>query len=276
MHKSSYSKMELVVQQLFGTYINSKLDIYDFGSRVADNEQLTYRSLFENPNWTYSGLDVELGPNVDHVLPMNYNWSSIPSESADIVISGQTFEHIPYFWVSIFEIARMLKKGGVAVIIAPSSGGVHRFPDDCWRFYEDGMFAMGRYTDLDVIDVFTDHRNGDWGDTVAIFNKPKWTREAEENFRFRHHLQMQLVDPHHQLGEVISDDNAPSVLGFFEKGTISPLLERERRKAIGKVLPTRERLRRSLVEILGDFNIDSISKLIKKFRTIRDNKTQRN
>ena len=270
MHQSSYSKMELVVQHLFSPYTNTKLDIYDFGSRIADNERYSYRSLFANQNWTYSGLDIEAGPNVDHVLPLNYNWSSIPSQSADIVISGQTFEHIPYFWISIFEIARMLKKGGVAVIIAPSSGGVHRFPEDCWRFYEDGMSAIGRYADLDVIDVFTDHRNGDWGDTIAIFNKPKWTNEMDANFRFRHHLQMQLVDPAHRLENVIDDTYISSLLGFFAKGTISTVLESKRKKAIGKVFPTKERLRRSSLEILGEFNIDQISKFIKKLKAIRN------
>jgi SAM-dependent methyltransferase len=262
--------MELVVQHLFSPYTNTKLDIYDFGSRIADNERYSYRSLFANQNWTYSGLDIEAGPNVDHVLPLNYNWSSIPSQSADIVISGQTFEHIPYFWISIFEIARMLKKGGVAVIIAPSSGGVHRFPEDCWRFYEDGMSAIGRYADLDVIDVFTDHRNGDWGDTIAIFNKPKWTNEMDANFRFRHHLQMQLVDPAHRLENVIDDTYISSLLGFFAKGTISTVLESKRKKAIGKVFPTKERLRRSSLEILGEFNIDQISKFIKKLKAIRN------
>jgi ubiquinone/menaquinone biosynthesis C-methylase UbiE len=34
------------------------------------------------------------------------------SNSVDVVVSGQAFEHIPFVWVSITEIARVLRRGG--------------------------------------------------------------------------------------------------------------------------------------------------------------------
>ena len=39
-----------------------------------------------------------------------------------MVVSGQTFEHIEYIWVTIVEIARVLRTGGLACLIAPGSG----------------------------------------------------------------------------------------------------------------------------------------------------------
>jgi SAM-dependent methyltransferase len=53
--------------------------------------------------------------------------------SVDVVVSGQTFEHIPFFWVSILELARILRPGGYLFITVPSRGHVHEVRD-CWRF----------------------------------------------------------------------------------------------------------------------------------------------
>ena len=75
---------------------------------------------------------------------------------------------------SIFEIVRVLKPGGIAAIIAPSSGFEHRYPVDCWRFYRDGFAALGRYVGATVFDVFTDWNHGDWDDSILVVEKPVW------------------------------------------------------------------------------------------------------
>ena len=87
--------------------------------------------------WEYSGLDVEKGPNVDIVVENPYDWE-IPDSSYDVVISGQAFEHIEFFWLTFLEMARVLKPQGLIILIAPSRGPQHRYPVDCWRFYPDG------------------------------------------------------------------------------------------------------------------------------------------
>ncbi len=46
--------------------------------------------------WLYTGLDMAAGNNVDIVLRTPYVWHEVASGSADVVISGQAFEHIPY------------------------------------------------------------------------------------------------------------------------------------------------------------------------------------
>lgn len=48
----------------------------------------SYRHLFDEAKYCYFGLDMEEGPNVDIVLEYPYDWSSIESDSFDIVISG--------------------------------------------------------------------------------------------------------------------------------------------------------------------------------------------
>ncbi len=64
-------------------------------------------------------MDIQEGPNVDIVVSDIYNWIEIEDSSFDVVISGQAFEHMEFFWKAIKEIERILKPGGLCCIIAP-------------------------------------------------------------------------------------------------------------------------------------------------------------
>lgn len=78
---------------------------------------------------------MEEGPNVDVVLKNPYDWDAIESDSFDLVISGQAFEHIEFFWKTMEEMTRVLKKDGLLCLIAPNGFGEHRYPVDCYRFF---------------------------------------------------------------------------------------------------------------------------------------------
>jgi len=145
---------------------DKELVIYDIGSMGEWN----YRDIFSNnPNWKYFGIDLKSGINVDIILDSPYKWQ-FEDDSVDIVISGQCFEHIEFFWLTIMEIKRILKPNGLLCIIAPSKGYEHRFPVDCWRFYPDGMRALIKYADLTELEVYVDN-SSDWGDCVLIAKK---------------------------------------------------------------------------------------------------------
>jgi hypothetical protein len=156
--------------------------IIDIGSRNVSGggqDYSSYRNLFSFPNWEYVGCDMAKGDNVDIVLKSPYRWKELKSCSADVVISGQAFEHMEFFWFSIMEIMRILKPGGYCCIIVPSSGFPHRYPVDCWRFYEDGMKALARFAMLEVLEAYTQRNRFDfkkydetWQDTVLVAVKP--------------------------------------------------------------------------------------------------------
>lgn len=170
-------KMTAFRDQYLSAKIGKPLRILDLGSQDVNG---SYRSLFEDPSWRYVGLDMEAGKNVDVVLRTPYTWKEVKSNSADVVISGQAFEHIEYVWITMLEIARVLKQGGICCILAPSSGPEHRFPFDCWRFYPDGMNALARFARLEVIEAKTQWRNlgysdgsDDWHDSMLVCRKPE-------------------------------------------------------------------------------------------------------
>lgn len=171
MHQESYDEMSRLVT----TYLRTEqsLRVLDIGSCDVNG---TYKPLFSNKNWTYEGADMQAGPNVDHVLLDPYRWS-FEDETFDVVISGQTFEHIKYFWLVWKEMVRILRIGGLVFLIAPSRGIEHCYPLDCWRFYRDGFEALGQLENLEVIEVGT-RLNGTWGDTVGVFRKNTRTKTA--------------------------------------------------------------------------------------------------
>ena len=99
------------------------------------------------------------------------------SHSVDVIVSGQAFEHIEFFWLTWLEMVRVLKPGGLIFLLAPSRGYEHRHPQDCWRFYPDGYQALAKYGGLALLEVQTDwepHADTDsapWGDTVGVFQQ---------------------------------------------------------------------------------------------------------
>ena len=185
--------MAAFVQKYLEARREEPLLILDLGSQDFNG---SYRPLFSHPAWRYRGIDMEAGPNVDVVLRDPYRWHEIKAESADVIISGQTFEHTEFFWLTIREIARALKVHGLLCLIAPSAGDEHRYPLDCWRVYPDGLRALARYTGLEVLEAWTqwqdsphyDSESNKWHDSVLVARKPReeaiqrWRRRFERFF----------------------------------------------------------------------------------------------
>jgi SAM-dependent methyltransferase len=68
-------------------------------------------------------------------------------------------------------ISRVMKPGGIAVLIVPSAGPVHRHPVDCYRFYPDALDALGSWAGLKLIErKWAD--NQPWRDLAGVFLKP--------------------------------------------------------------------------------------------------------
>ncbi|MFZ5569095.1 MAG: methyltransferase domain-containing protein [Thermodesulfobacteriota bacterium] len=176
MHQSSYDKMIRFRDRYLADRKSAPLVIYDLGSQDING---SYRPIFSGSCWRYAGIDMAPGKNVDIVLRNPYAFREIRGNSADVVVSGQAFEHIRYFWLTILEIARVLKPGGLCCVLAPSGGPEHRYPDDCWRFYPDGMRAMADFARLETLETSTqwqdegyDDGSDQWHDSLLVCRKP--------------------------------------------------------------------------------------------------------
>ena len=162
--------------QYLGSRAAEPLKIMDLGSLDVNG---SYKPIFDKAAWRYTGLDVTPGDNVDIVLKNSYSWPEIKTNSVDVLVSGQAFEHIEFFWITMLEIARILKPAGLGCIIAPSGGPEHKYPVDCWRFYPDGASAMARFARMKVIEASTqwepderyDNKSNTWRDTLLVCQK---------------------------------------------------------------------------------------------------------
>lgn len=169
MHKSSYNKMKKFKED----YLNPKkrLKILDIGS-YDKNGDFNYGLILNEKKWKYHGLDLKAGNNVDIVVDDPYDWKEIKNKTYDVVVSGQAFEHMEYFWLTLEQVDRVLKPGGLFCLIVPSSGPVHKNPYDCYRFNADGLRSMAKYVNFEVLKVGTDYEAPMWKDSYLVARKP--------------------------------------------------------------------------------------------------------
>ena len=108
--------------------------VVDIGSLDING---SYRVLF--PKSTYIGVDIVEGPNVD-VIMGSKEWDKL--KDVDIVISGQTLQHvedIPKLMKSIFDV---LKIDGMLCIIAPSAGRKSISKEEMMKTVSDAGFEV--------------------------------------------------------------------------------------------------------------------------------------
>ncbi|WP_197421577.1 methyltransferase domain-containing protein, partial [Sphingobium sp. CCH11-B1] len=124
----------------------------------------------------YTGLDLEEGPSVDHVIDPGADFP-VEDDSFDLVMASSVFEHDTRFWDTFVRMCRAARPGGHIYVNAPSNGTVHRYPMDCWRFYPDAGLALAEHArlqglEIDLVESFIGNRHSDvWNDFVAIFRK---------------------------------------------------------------------------------------------------------
>ncbi|MGJ8668066.1 MAG: class I SAM-dependent methyltransferase [Oceanococcus sp.] len=167
--------MARFVQSYLQDRKDAPLNIADIGAMDVNG---SYKPLFDAPSWSYTGVDLAAGKNVDVVLTSPYDWPMADAEF-DVVVSGQALEHVEFVWQTVTEVARVLKPGGLCCLIAPSAGPEHRYPVDCWRIYPDGMRALAKFAKLETVDVYSQWKKDEhpdlnpvWKDTVLIAQKP--------------------------------------------------------------------------------------------------------
>ncbi len=156
MHATSYALMSRM-----RSCIPAGSSVLDVGGADVNG---SYRPLFAD--CAYKSLDFQKAD----IVVKGYDWP-IEDESFDAVISGQALEHDGFFWLTMRNIARVLKPSGTAILIVPSAGAVHRHPVDCYRFLPDSMRALARWAELELIDTEWNHASA-WGDLCGVFRKP--------------------------------------------------------------------------------------------------------
>jgi SAM-dependent methyltransferase len=169
MHPSSIENMKKAVQLLD---LKPNLNILDVGGRGL-GEDRSYYNIFKDLASLYHIADIVAGENVTHVMPSSYN-IPVNDNFYDIIVSGQTLEHVKNPFRLVAEMKRTLKLNGFIIIIAPSTGPRHDVID-CWRFMDDSFKAIAEETELDIIadwiDIAQEKESRRWNDHVFVGQK---------------------------------------------------------------------------------------------------------
>ena len=92
----------------------------------------TYCSLVADRSITWDTLDLWQDARLTYSATSEYSFPA-PSDTYDIVLSGQVIEHVRKIWLWIKELTRVCKVGGLVITINPVSWPYHEHPIDCWR-----------------------------------------------------------------------------------------------------------------------------------------------
>lgn len=158
MHDSSFNTMKHLLQ----SFVTPGSNVLDVG---ATNSMWNYKDAVLANNCTYNTLD--WGDGADFKVN-SYDWSHIPKDRFNVVITGQAFEHDKYFWKTVENIKNILKPGDMVIIIVPSCGDIHRYPLDCWRFYPDSAETFAELLNAACISV-NHNILSEWGDLSMVF-----------------------------------------------------------------------------------------------------------
>jgi SAM-dependent methyltransferase len=131
MDSDAYVLMESLLQRAPA----DTRSVLDVGSFDVNG---TLKPLASQRGWTYVGIDVRPGPNVDVLAsdPFHYQFGD---NVFDVVMCSGMLHNVSRPWLLIPEMARVLRPGGLLAIVCPWSLGLSQYPRDYFRVMPDGM-----------------------------------------------------------------------------------------------------------------------------------------
>ena len=101
---------------------------------------MPYYPLFAAVADEYLGTDLEPGPNVRYVCPLED--LAVPDASFDLVLCTQVLEHVRTPADALREITRVLRPGGHAFVTTHGVWPFHPYPQDRWRWTQQGLESL--------------------------------------------------------------------------------------------------------------------------------------
>jgi hypothetical protein len=123
--------------------------LLEVGSRARSG--VTRRELIPD-GWSYVGMDIMGGPNVDVIGDAHELGALFPQQRFDAVMAFSVIEHLLMPWKFAIELNRVLTLGALGLITTHQAWPLHDMPWDFWRFSDRAWGALfNRATGFEVI-----------------------------------------------------------------------------------------------------------------------------
>jgi len=106
----------------------------------------------------YIGIDMQEGVGVDFTLNGHDLTTKFLDYTFDVVVCMNMMEHDSHFWITLEQINKVIKQGGLFFLGMPTfKFPLHEYPDDYYRFGESAFrqVLLEGYEVLDLKQIFT-------------------------------------------------------------------------------------------------------------------------
>jgi SAM-dependent methyltransferase len=142
-----YSALARSLEEARDRYLRPPVDVLDVGC----GEQPFY-PLFAGIAREYAGTDVEPGPRVRYVCPVER--LAVGDASFDLALCTQVLEHARDPHKALAELVRVLRPGGHVFLSTHGVWPFHPYPEDLWRWTQQGLEALVADTPgLDLLEL---------------------------------------------------------------------------------------------------------------------------
>ncbi|MCY7484834.1 MULTISPECIES: class I SAM-dependent methyltransferase [Paenibacillus] len=170
-----------------------EVPVYEFGAYQVQGQEgfADLRPFF--PGKPYVGCDMRPGVGVDMILDLHH--IDLPAETAGLVISLDTLEHVEDPRLAMQEVHRILKPNGIAIITSVMNFPIHDYPADYWRFTPQAFASILKPFDT----VITDYAGEELFPHTVIGIGIKGNAVSDETITtLQHYLNMWRAASYHQ------------------------------------------------------------------------------
>ena len=116
--------------------------------------RLSYRFILEDYCDSYRSVDIDTRSGEVDTLG-DIQKLPLKEETFDSVFCTQVLEHVPEPQEAVYEVFRVLKKGGYAIFTVPHLAYLHNEPHDYYRYTKHGLKHMLEKTGFEVKQIIS-------------------------------------------------------------------------------------------------------------------------
>jgi len=104
----------------------------------------------------YTGIDLRAGPDVDIVCDVTDAWEAVDAAVGrrrfDVVVCMNVLEHVYHPHAALDNVVRLVRPGGLAVVVTPLVWDLHDWPHDYLRLNPDFFREFARRGGVRIVD----------------------------------------------------------------------------------------------------------------------------